>query len=496
MIIKLNTSSSHVKYLFLIVMIIFSMLSTLMGINNQHELCFIFSLMGYLVMVIGLLGILKNYSNITLAYVFFMFLYTYSGVFSVIWGEGLHRIFNPNYEPSVFLILSNFAYTALFLGFIIFYKNNKNEEIHFSTIEKKKRLNDVLNKAIIFSWVAFSMEFINFLRVGGFNAVALGKAYYNSKLSQMVLTLPGSMMVTVSFVFFALYLGYKRKYNFANKPLKVFIFLFPVTTVLALYTLLGRRGSFVSLAIILVVGIYYFRPLRRIPFKIFLGALMLYFVLSILYSVRAHIGYYLFEQNDIVGLLNLITDNDRILNAIVPSQNEFGVAFGNFNEYYVSGTKILKLGETYIKSILLFIPSWIYPGEKPLQIVYEFRNIFFPSEAARGAIASTGFSFLLEAYMNFRIFGVIIVYFIVGVILAKLEKNRIRKQESLFFQSFYLSSIAVIGIFQRNAFGDIFSAIVIYSIILLIANLRIVAYKRKTDTLSDNCAIERKVTNS
>ena len=462
-----------VKYLYLFLTIILATISALFGINNQIELCFIFSVIGFIIMAIGIKDILRSYSNVTLAYIFFMFLYTYSGVFSVIWGDGLHRIFSSNYQPLVFIILSNIAFCSLHIGFLFSYKNlNCKNQIELD-VNNQIDISRILNKAILLAWIAFSMEFINFIRVGGFSAVALGKAYYNSKVSQLVITLPGALMVTISVVYFALYLGHKRLKKIKKINLNILWFIVPISSVLLVYTLLGRRGSFVSIAIIMIVGSYYFKPIKRIPAKILIFGVVLYLMLSILYSVRAHIGFYVFEQNDISGLIQMITDKDRIINAIIPSQNEFGVAFGNFNEYYISSVdKALKWGESYLKGFLILIPSWLFPGEKPLQIVYEFRNIYFPSEATRGSIASTGFSFLLEAFMNFRIFGVALVYFLVGVVLAKLEKYRLNKSNSLFFQTFYLSFIAVIGIFQRNAFGDIFSSIIMYTVILLIFNFK------------------------
>ena len=173
-----------------------------------------------------------------------------------------------------------------------------------------------------------------------------------------------------------------------------------------------------------------------------------------------------------MGLIEILLDKDRIARALVPSQNEFGVAFGNFNEYFSSNSGWLRWGTTYLRSVLLFIPSWLYPGEKPLQVVYEFRSIYFPSEISRGATAGTGFSFLLEAYMNFGAIGILIVYFIVGTVFAGLENLRRTKWNRPMFIAMYLSVVSVIPTFQRNAFGDIFSNLVLYVLIAFLVGYR------------------------
>lgn len=52
------------------------------------------------------------------------------------------------------------------------------------------------------------------------------------------------------------------------------------------------------------------------------------------------------------------------------------------------------------------------------------------------SIASTGFSFLLEAYMNFSVFGVALVCFIVGFAFSKVRKSKKQKYNSVLIRHF------------------------------------------------------------
>lgn len=122
-----------------------------------------------------------------------------------------------------------------------------------------------------------------------------------------------------------------------------------------------------------------------------------------------------------------------------------------------------KYGETYVKGLLLCVPSFLYPGEKPQQITYEFRDKYFASEASRSSIAGTAFSSIMEAQWNFGYIGIVIMYIIYGYTIKHIE-NKI-KYKNIFNAVIYLCIAPCIIRFHRSALGDIVSYIILMWII-------------------------------
>lgn len=452
--------------------VIISLISIAFGINGSDKISLLFSMTGFLVMFFGILCMLKNFASLTIAFLGFMFLYTYAGVASVLWGSGLHPIFSNVYQPSTFIIYSNIAYCMLYVGFLINYNiapSIYSKDYEYKPIFEVKKL---ISRAIICSTLALFMEFINFIRVGGLISVVQGKAYYSSLVSELSFTLPSEIFLIVSGIYFSLYISNHINKEFKVIKRKIFLYLLPTMILFSLYIVLGMRGVMLSYLMILLVGSLYKKTINKISLKYIIMILVAYILFAIIYSARASVGYFLIQNKDIQGFLDVVFTKERIIEALIPT--EFTVSFGNFNQYIISSNKSLKLGATYIIGLLILIPGFLYPGNKPLQIVYEFRNTFFPSEAARGSIAGTGFSILLESYMNFGVLGIIMSYFIIGYILAKFEKLRAIKKNHLFISAIYLSCFYFVGHFQRSSFADILSNVFMLLIVILITGNNLV----------------------
>ena len=153
-----------------------------------------------------------------------------------------------------------------------------------------------------------------------------------------------------------------------------------------------------------------------------------------------------------------IFDSKRIIDVINPSSNEFGCTYGNFNKYIISGDNARLYGRSYIVGLTLPIPSFLYPGDKPLQITYQFRNTYFPIMISRSRIASTGFSSLLEAYWNFGMFGVMFMYFIYGLLICKL--NSILEKKKMFSSMLVIYISVFVISFSRTQLGGVINEIV------------------------------------
>ena len=140
---------------------------------------------------------------------------------------------------------------------------------------------------------------------------------------------------------------------------------------------------------------------------------------------------------------------------------------GKSNTTSLSKTHIeFKFGETYLRGLVIWIPSFMCIGEKPQQITYEFRDSYFPSEAKRSSIAGTAFSSILEAYWNFGYLGVFVIYFIVAYLLQKLDLYWKNYSEFSFLLYILISPFLIS--FHRSALGDIISNIILKALALLV----------------------------
>ena len=105
-----------------------------------------------------------------------------------------------------------------------------------------------------------------------------------------------------------------------------------------------------------------------------------------------------------------------------------------------------------MRDILDPIPRLIWP-DKPQTTWVDFRDTFFPEYAQLGATGGTGYSSVLEAYVNFGTIGVLIVYLLLGLVMGCLEIAR-QRSKSLMFSLFYLLMLPVAMLFHRTSMGN------------------------------------------
>lgn len=463
---------------------------------NSIDLSLALNIVACIFMIFTMKKINKSYSNATMIFYVFSVLYGLSGPINAYWGEGLADIFGSFYDVGSFLIVFSISNIGLLYG-VIFYKftNNKysgDAKKNLDTLILKKET--FLNLAVFLSFVSMIFEITNFLRVGGFSALIRGKAYYQSIISELTFTLPSDYFVDMAFVFMALYIGTNLYQKRRNNKAKIIQFLIYMIPYLLINIFLGKRGVLLSIVLIIFVGITFFNPIKNIKPKLLVIVLSLYIVMGFLYANRGITSLLLTDTDT---FLDMAFNKERIVKALNPGINEFGAPFGNFNMFYIHSNDkyTLLFGESYVKGLLLMIPSFAYPGEKPQQIAYVFRDTYFPSEASRGSIAGTAFSSILEAYWNFSYVGVFFIYFFIGYILQKFD-NKLKYKNSL-FTVIYVSIIPLTVRFHRVAFGNIlatfiFKIIIAYFIFYVIGGLAIFN-RRNNSVIQINYAKERNV---
>jgi len=443
---------------------IFALMHCLMG-------SLLFSLFG---VAIGAYSMIKNQGQFfSLQLVFWLFsaLYALSTPLNLCFGGKVDSTFAAgNMEENVFPFLVAYALSSLgfFAGCSWVYRFRVQSPLDTSKQTRKKLDLSIIQRGLFFTAILTSFfELVNLIRVGGVNMLFVGKGVYQSAVGDLSLTLPSETIYGICGIFIGLYLSYIKVNNVSNKKIKLFFAFLLLFPFLFCKTLLGQRGALVSALLSGIASYSIYTPIKRIRIKTLVGLLLVYVFLMALYTNRGIVSLLLTNPNEFVSRA---LDFQRLKENLNPSNSEFGAAFGNFCMFYEKyGTRFDKqYGLTYVKGLLVMIPSFLFPGEKPLAITYVFRDEFFPSWASRSRIASTGFSSILEAYMNGGFLGVFLIYSLIGFLVKKLDMLRNRQGQLL---SIMISSI-LIGTcmdFSRSEFGGLLSTVfwdIVYCIII------------------------------
>lgn len=388
-----------------------------------------------------------NYGNFTVVFITFSALYSLSGPIAARYGGGIPGCFPTPYLVDEYLLHYSLAIIGMTMGLVIVAgveKSGIRSTIQAPTWNKRT----LFQLACAFAATASFMGTINFLRVGGLETLFAGKAAYQSAIYELPGALPSSQIIFLSTALLGLAL------SAPNAPRERWMRLLALwlvcsTPLIITVTLLGQRGIILKILLIFTIGYLFFKPIKRFEFKWVAIILPIYLIMGFLFGIRGNLGH-LIATGDLNLLMILISEPTFWATSLNPASNEFGAVFGNFNTYILSGASDLRLGETYLRSLTMPIPRFIWP-DKPQAIIYEFRDTYFHYLAQRGAIAGTGYSSVLEAYINFGTFGVPIIYLLVALAMGYLERMRSRSR-SLAFAIFYLTLLPVAISFHRSCF--------------------------------------------
>jgi len=414
-----------------------------------------------------LLSFTKNQYGIN-SYLFlflvFFALYGFSAPVTFVLGDFVFMKIT-NFPIQAFLLQQ--VYAMLGMSLIIVFTKNTNLELRnigFGFIE-----HNFYKIAIYLAFFSSVLELINFLRVGNFQTLFLGKAVYQSKVSSLLFTLPSKVLLEMGVLFLGLSLN-KLNLRKNNKIKLIFRFVLYAAPILSLIIFLGQRGTLISIGLIFFMSYTYGVTLKKIKKSIILLIVGGYVLLTALFFFRSFFSASarMDSTSILKSRIESISENLLYFN---PAYTEFGATMANFAMYYKYDNNCDYYGSTYLKGLLLPIPTFMIPfvDQKPKQITYEFRDRFFPQEADRGRIAGTGFSSILEAYMNFGKYGVLWMYAIFIFILIRLEKLKYRIN-SLSFVILFLAMTPITQSFHRSAFGGTiaeFSIKFILSIIIV-----------------------------
>jgi len=310
-------------------------------------------------------------------------------------------------------------------------------------------------------------EVVNCVRAGGWPVIVQGKAVYQTAVDALVLTLPSSHVVSLGLAMIAVAMARNAS---EGRPriggLDAVLAALALLPSVAITLALGYRSPLLEWLLVGMVGAYYYTPLRKLTWGMVALAAVLYVASGLIFANRAIIGLG-FATGDWRSVWRVAQSHERLVQALNPAATEFGAAFGNFSEYISRATDPPRLGATYSRALTSPIPSFLYPGTKPQQIGYEFRDRFFPSMALEGAIAGTAYSSLLEAYVNFGVAGAGLVYTALGMLLALCERVRQTRPEPAWHFCYVLLVSNAVS-FHRSDASLLVSTVALNAVVIVV----------------------------
>lgn len=413
----------------------------------------------------------QTFKTVGLNSVLFLFmvlfgLYGYSVPVSVFFDAdiGWHRVEKLRSWQKVdhtlvsFLISNQLALLATTLLYLVFVKRKL---MHIPSELQRSTNTNYFRFAIIAGILSSLSEGLNFVRAGGFGAISKGKAFYQGAVNDLVLNIPYEGFFYISIALFGLFFsslkGKGEKYFTYVAP-----FLISIAFVLFVNIRIGERGTLLVAMVIFVLAFTIHKRIRRINFS--------YVVLIAILYIGFNVFTLLREQSvEYKGFTKFLTTYDnRLYRLMNPANTEFGAAALNYRIFIKRKGEDYqyKLGQTYTEITTAFVPRYVYPN-KPKGIIFEFRDKYFSERKEMGSTAGTGFSSLLEAYMNFGYFGPFLVYLIFMFLLIFMESKKGRNR--LFIDLLYLLLFNVFLIFSRSA-----SQYILYTFFLYVAQIIVV----------------------
>lgn len=319
------------------------------------------------------------------------------------------------------------------------------------TPEKSRR---VFRVGIVFLCAASGFYWLELQQLGGYVAVMGTDRVERLQLMKNTISLPYISFLCVSIAL--IFLGSEGK----RKLRRVAWFAF--ATWIALLGLQGDRGVILQLTMVVAAILGTLRPrLFRVRIATFAAASTLIF-LSLLYEqVRPVISIFVGGTGDSSFVAQYAGRIDPY-SSIQPEKTELGGPYLSLIEA-ASVPRALLLGKSYLEALPTFLPRFLYPGLKPIDLSDELAE-----SVSTGDMFAMGWGYspVSESYRNFGVIGVPII--MAGWASAFLWLGRVQSR-SLF--GLLLSSILFLeSVFvNRIDFRSVYIGIVFNVVVLLIA---------------------------
>lgn len=413
--------------------------SCLLAISGWTKISFSLAAISSIINIMATKRAVGNYFALSTIFMAFGFFYGIMGAMAAFTSEGLPDIFPKPYYIDIYLF--NFGLAGI--GSALAITIAATEDVSYHRKAKNWKANTLLHSAVFLALLGTAFEALNVWRAGSIFLLFQGKAEYQSAMSDMTGTLPSEWVVYTS----AALLGLAMSNG--NKSISSIIpYIFAATPNIVLWVILGRRLELINFALIMIASWRFLSPVSSISAQQVILITLTYTAIGVTYAFRGFVtSAYL--SGDITIITEQLMDVDHLLKSLNPASSEFQAPFGNFNTHIaLNRMDESRLGESYFSGLSGPIPRFIWP-DKPISIAYEFRDIYFPQEVERGSIAGTGFSALLEAYLNFGSLGLPIFYGLLTWLIIKIDIKRY-KFSSKWFDLFYILMIPFALFFPRQ----------------------------------------------
>lgn len=388
-----------------------------------------------------------------------------TSIFMVFWS--LYILFPLILAPEeighlgMFTHLNNLALISFLTGFLSLLKFSKFPQDTNNSIQILGKISflkyDLRVYGLIIMLFSIIMEFVNFYRVGGMETFNRGKATFISEKGDLFLTLPSFDIFLIGILFY-LFSSLNKK-NKISRGMSILFYVF-ISIAFIYFSLISLRTNILTILTLIIMVKTYELYIKNIKFKLILFAIIAFVALTVVGQNRS-----LLSQIDFSNIMGTLSQLD--FSIIQDSNggrknNEFTSASENFELYFEDPEKLKAnyyVGESYVSGLLYIFPRYFYPGgEKPLQITTVFRDNYVPERAKWGMQATTGFSTIIESYLNGGYVGVYMYYLFIGLLLAYAELKRLSSNK-LIYHIFYLSTVPLLFTFSRRAFAIIYSGL-------------------------------------
>jgi hypothetical protein len=434
-----------------------------LSVYEQPRWSWFFALATMLALLVMLRHTWGSWNTLSHLFVVFLMLYTLSGPFEVLFGSGEIPPFQPPFATSAWLTDVAMAGIGFTVGtlFVRLLWGRPSACKPFS-----QRFN-LFGYAAAFLCAGTLSEMVNLMRAGGVSTLLAGKAVYQATTADLRLTLPSSIVAMIGFAFSGLYLSSSR----GGRSRAIMLLMACASPLLIIHLLLGQRLELGSYALTFLLALTYPLSIPRFPAKAIAIALFVYLLIAPLYGFRWAFPMWFSGQP-----IEIPPETVRrlFLTSLNPAVNEFGSAFGNYSLQQQAGYDDFLYGTSYFRELTIVIPSFLYPGEKPQSLTYEFRDRFFPVWATRSRIAGTAFSNILEARLNFGDYGPALVFFFYGILLALMERSRVQSGSvwfAVFYSTFTLWAMTVHRSTTGGALGNALWVLLLLGVARIIAEV-------------------------
>ncbi len=349
------------------------------------------------------------------------YLYSLSGILVIeIKGTDSQGISIPLYIVDQFIFSCLLGLTGLCIGFLVFVRNNDNDQSLPFKIINEERIYTILKIFVFFALIINFSEIFKKYNIFSIESYADRALAYRlerreSKGSGLYeVFLVDSPVLIINFFCFYYFLKFK------NLKIKKYLFLIPYVFCVLTAILSGFRSSLVN-AVLPILFLYHYQHSRfklsisRVLFYLLLGGFA-YFIINLLSVLRS--------TSDPIEMLKIIIDlmsNQGLSFLSIENSGELETST-NFMRLMLGierGEVDFSYGKTIIDEILVYIPLALYP-DRPHTVSEQFVIAFYPNIFDMGG--GMGQYCLLEGYWAFGNVGVFISSFLFSKYLVKFYR--------------------------------------------------------------------------